>query len=84
MASPVDYRKLAHHTKGVFYIPADGPDPDAELTERFAALAAVAGGKPPKETRIAVQMGRQLHIPLAGPLTCSLVIHREAIALTTK
>ena len=68
MESPVDYRRLAHHRKGISFIPDDGPDPDEELTRHFAELAAAAGGAPPSPLQIAVQMGRKLDVPLAGGL----------------
>ena len=66
MASPVDYRRLAHHRKGLYFSPQDSKDPDGELTEHFAHLAANAGGDAPQPREIAVQMGRKLNVPLAG------------------
>lgn len=66
MASPVDYRKLAHHRKGLYFSPRDSKDPDRELTEHFASLAATAGGNTPEPRQIEVQMGRKLNVPLAG------------------
>ena len=66
MASPVDYRRLAHHRKGLYFSPRDSKDPDGELTEHFAHLAANAGGDAPQPREIAVQMGRKLNVPLAG------------------
>ena len=66
MASPVDYRRLAHHRKGLYFSPRDSKNPDGELTEHFAHLAANAGGDAPEPREIAVQMGRKLHVPLAG------------------
>lgn len=66
MASPVDYRRLAHHRKGLYFSPRDSKDPDEELTAHFASLADTAGGQPPEPRQISVQMGRKLNIPLAG------------------
>jgi protein AFG1 len=66
MASPVDYRKLAHHSKGMYFTPHDSEDADSELTRHFADLAAIAGGGAPTHRQVAVQMGRKLEVPLAG------------------
>lgn len=66
MASPVDYRRLAHHRKGLYFSPHESQNPDKELTEHFASLAANAGGDAPQPRQIAVQMGRKLNVPLSG------------------
>jgi len=66
MASPVDYRKLAHHSKGMYFTPHNSQDADGELTSHFWELAAAAGGEAPSHRQVAVQMGRKLEVPLAG------------------
>ena len=77
MASPVDYRKLAHHSKGMYSTPHDCQDPDGELTRHFQELAVLAGGQPPSHRQLAVQMGRKLEVPLAGiPYSTSLLFSR--------
>ena len=43
MASPVDYRRLAHHHRGLYFCPPDFADPGAELRSRFAEVAAAPG-----------------------------------------
>jgi len=77
MASPVDYRKLAHHSKGMYFTPRDSEDADGELTRHFADLAAIAGGGAPTHRQVAVQMGRKLEVPLAGTHPYMSVLKRR-------
>ena len=43
MCSPVDYRKLAHAHRGLWFARPDWPDPDAELEARFREVVAAPG-----------------------------------------
>ncbi|KAK9829131.1 hypothetical protein WJX72_004055 [[Myrmecia] bisecta] len=63
MASPTDYRKLAHHRRGLYFTPVDFPDPSEELERRFSEMTASHTVAP---ARIQVMMGRYLDIPQAG------------------
>ena len=79
MNSPVDYRRLAHHTRGIYFLT---PDRTALLHAAFleagqdtltaaqsgpsAAAAAASGGLGnPGSRSIQVAMGRQLTVPQA-------------------
>jgi peroxisome-assembly ATPase len=82
LASPVDYRRLAHAARGLYFCPPDWPTPEAgsaELRARFAEVAAapgchpLAGGgardgpaPPPAPAAVPVMMGRTLSVPLAS------------------
>lgn len=43
MCSPIDYRKLAHAHRGLWFAAPDWPDPDEELRERFGEVVAAPG-----------------------------------------
>ena len=43
MCSPVDYRKLAHAHRGLWFARPDWPEPDAELEARFREVVAAPG-----------------------------------------
>ncbi|GBG00285.1 hypothetical protein Rsub_12964 [Raphidocelis subcapitata] len=58
MASPVDYRRLAHHARGLYFVE---PNRDEELWEAF--LEAGGGGGAPAPATLQVAMGRVLHVP---------------------
>jgi predicted ATPase len=50
LASAVDYRRLAHAARGLYFCPPDWPTPEAgsaELRARFAEVAAAPGCHPP-------------------------------------
>ena len=76
--SPVDYRRLAHAHRGLYFAPPDWPDASAELQARFAEVAAAPGchagdgaAPTPAPTTITVMMGRTLDVPLAaGSAAC--------------
>ena len=65
MASVTDYRKCAHHHRGLFFFPPEFDNPNDELRRRFSE---VTHGQRLRPTRITVQMGRNLSVPLAGIL----------------
>ena len=71
IASGTDYRQLAQHRRGLFYTPADFPDPDAEAEAQFASLAA-ACHEPVVDARVEVAMGRHLSVPAASARFSSL------------
>lgn len=67
MNSPVDYRRLAHHTRGLYFLT---PDRTALLHKAFLECgedSAVAGGGVgnPGPVNLDVAMGRTLHVPQA-------------------
>ncbi len=64
MASPTDYRKLAHHERGLYFVT---PDRNALLHERFVELT---NNQPVKPATVPVAMGRTLHVPHAGVCFC--------------
>ncbi len=77
LASPVDYRRLAHAARGLYFCPPDWPTPaagSAELVARFGEVAAAPGchgasdgpAPPPAPAAVPVMMGRTLHVPLAS------------------
>jgi len=77
MCSPVDYRKLAHAHRGLWFSKPDWPEPNRELEARFREVVAAPGCHPPGEDggkgpaapaprSVSVMMGRELHVPLAG------------------
>lgn len=82
MCSPVDYRKLAHAHRGLWFARPDWPEPDAELEARFREVVAApgchageeddnGGASPspppaPAPRSVSVMMGRELRVPLAG------------------
>lgn len=79
MNSPVDYRRLAHHTRGIYFLTPDrtallhaafleaGQDSLATAaTNSAAASGAAAGGLGnPGQRSVQVAMGRQLTVPQA-------------------
>ncbi|KAK9846666.1 hypothetical protein WJX84_005294 [Apatococcus fuscideae] len=67
MASVTDYRKCAHHHRGLFFFPPEFENPNDELRRRFSE---VTHGQRLRPTRITVQMGRNLSVPLAGDHMC--------------
>ena len=77
LASPVDYRRLAHAARGLYFCPPDFSTPaagSAELRARFAEVAAAPGchgasdgpAPPPAPAAVPVMMGRSLAVPLAS------------------
>jgi hypothetical protein len=73
MASPVDYRRLAHAHRGLYFAPPDWPAPSDELAARFAEVAATPGchdgdapAPTPAPSTVTVMMGRTLPVPLAA------------------
>jgi protein AFG1 len=60
MASPTDYRKLAHHRGGLYFI---SEDRENELQERFIELA---NNNPVGSQTVDVAMGRTLEMPRTG------------------
>ena len=70
MASPVDYRTLAHHHKGAYLTAQDSPHNDQELADHFHKIASATGGAKPRPVRIPVQMGRHMDVALAGVCFC--------------
>lgn len=73
MASPVDYRRLSHAHRGLYFAPPDWEDAGGELRARFAEVAAAPGchagdgaPPPPAPATVPVMMGRELHVPLAA------------------
>jgi predicted ATPase len=79
MNSPVDYRRLAHHTRGIYFLTTDrtallhaafleaGQDSAAAAAGgATAAAGATAGGLGnPGPRSVQVAMGRQLTVPQA-------------------
>jgi predicted ATPase len=79
MNSPVDYRRLAHHTRGIYFLTTDrtallhaafleaGQDSIAAGKSGPSAAAAVAAGGVgnPGPRSVQVAMGRQLTVPQA-------------------
>lgn len=73
IASPVDYRRLAHAHRGLYFAPPDWPDASGELRARFAEVAAAPGchdgdapAPAPAPATVTVMMGRTLDVPLAA------------------
>lgn len=73
MKSPADYRRLAHHTRGIYFLT---PDRTFLLHKAFLACGedslvaagnAAAGGSVgnPGAVNVEVAMGRSLHVPQA-------------------
>jgi predicted ATPase len=60
MASPTDYRKLAHHRGGLYFI---SEEREEELHERFLELA---NNNPVVAQTVEVAMGRKLELPRVG------------------
>jgi hypothetical protein len=65
MASAVDYRRLAQHQRGLYFVacPPTSPAAAAELGARFRE---VSGGAPLAPVRVDVAMGRSLEVPRAA------------------
>ena len=82
LASPVDYRRLAHAARGLYFCPPDFASPatgSVELRARFAEVAAAPGchgssdgpAPPPAPASVPVMMDRTLAVPLAsGAAAC--------------
>ena len=69
MDSRTDYRKLAHHHRGLYFTELDR---DAALHETFVELTNHQDIGPAEVT---VQMGRKLPVPEAGtPLSLPLLV----------
>ncbi|KIY92667.1 hypothetical protein MNEG_15296 [Monoraphidium neglectum] len=64
MASPVDYRRLAQHQRGLYFVT---PDRDQQLYEAF--LEAGGGVLQPAPDTVQVAMGRVLQVPDAVDTT---------------
>lgn len=60
MASPVDYRRLAQHHRGLYFVT---PDKDQALYEAFMLAGE---DDAPHEEVVEVAMGRTLHVPEAA------------------
>ncbi|CAD7705031.1 unnamed protein product [Ostreobium quekettii] len=61
--SPVDYRKLARHQKGLYFA---GPNAKADLEQSFASMCV--GCPEVQNASVTVKMGRRLAVPRArGP-----------------
>ncbi|KAL4424629.1 hypothetical protein ABPG77_002247 [Micractinium sp. CCAP 211/92] len=60
MESQTDYRKLAQHHRGLYFVT---PSREEDLYERFMELA---NGQPVRREWVDVAMGRQLELPRAG------------------
>lgn len=64
MESPTDYRRLAQHQRGLYFVDRDDPPrADAELGQRFLELA---NHQPVGPRRVAVAMQRTLNVPKAA------------------
>lgn len=63
MNSTTDYRKLATHSRGLYFVTSSRED---DLHRRFVEMA---GGEPARPASVRVAMGRELRLPVtAGPL----------------
>ena len=60
MASRTDYRRLAQHTRGLYFV---SPSRDVDLYEAFVQSTH---GQPLGPRRIDVMMGRSLEVPVAA------------------
>ncbi|EFN56104.1 hypothetical protein CHLNCDRAFT_22338, partial [Chlorella variabilis] len=60
MNSRTDYRKLAHHSRGLYFVT---PTREEDLYERFMELV---NGQPVRPAWVDVAMGRQLEMPRTG------------------
>jgi predicted ATPase len=60
MQSPVDYRRLARHQRGLYFVT---PDRDEALYEAFVLAAE---GQGPEPATVPVAMGRELQVPQAA------------------
>ncbi|PRW45043.1 vacuolar -sorting-associated 33-like protein [Chlorella sorokiniana] len=60
MESKTDYRKLAHHHRGLYFVT---PSREEDLYERFMELT---NNQPVRKQYVDVAMGRQLELPRAG------------------
>ncbi|KAL4448617.1 hypothetical protein ABPG75_005836 [Micractinium tetrahymenae] len=60
MESQTDYRKLAQHHRGLYFVT---PSREEDLYERFMELT---NGQPVRKEWVDVAMGRQLELPRAG------------------
>ncbi|PSC67543.1 lactation elevated 1 isoform X1 [Micractinium conductrix] len=60
MDSRTDYRRLAHHQRGLYFVT---PSREEDLYERFMELT---NGKPVGPAYVEVAMGRQLEMPRTG------------------
>ncbi|KAK9837545.1 hypothetical protein WJX84_004210 [Apatococcus fuscideae] len=67
MASVTDYRSCSHHHRGLFFFPPEFDNPNDELRRRFSQITQ---GQRLRPSRITVQMGRHLSVPLAGDHMC--------------
>ena len=72
MQSPVDYRKLAQHQRGAYFVakPSDADavaKRDEELKEEFTDLSE---GATVTKTRVEVMMGRSIDVPVAAGKSC--------------
>ena len=60
MASATDYRRLAQHRGGLYFL---GPSREEELYDRFLELA---NSNPVQSQSVDVAMGRRMHMPRVG------------------
>jgi protein AFG1 len=62
MASPVDYRRLAQHARGLYFVT---PTRDEDLWEAFLEAGGAGSGSSgaPAPRDVDVAMGRSLHVP---------------------
>lgn len=77
MASPTDYRQLAHHRAGMYFL---GPSGDEDLYERFMELA---NSNPVRPVEVEVAMGRHLLMPRVGEKTISQRNSSTKMCMTT-
>lgn len=75
MASTTDYRKLAQHQRGLYFMTAKGASqadehgtPDEQLRQRFLELGCP--GAVPAPAHVEVMMGRSLEVPAAAGKAC--------------
>jgi len=61
MASTTDYRRLAQHTRGLYFT---SPSRDADLSDEFSESGGEGAGAPAPAV-IDVRMGRHMDVPLA-------------------
>ncbi|KAK9844048.1 hypothetical protein WJX81_002985 [Elliptochloris bilobata] len=69
ISSSIDYRRLAHHSQGLYFTPGNCEDPHAELAASFRMLAA-ACLEDAAPARVQVAMGRHLDVPHTSGGVC--------------
>jgi peroxisome-assembly ATPase len=74
MASVTDYRKLAHHRRGLYFV---DPQREEELYETFVQLT---NRRPIRSVAVEVMMGRYLEVPKAGAFARASALPSAALA----